>query len=191
MTRLAAPPFQRRVFSCGAGGDTGHFGPNRRDEGVRCSLLDGGDTLLLSVGRVSDEKRLDVLLEAFRLLRASAPGARLLVIGDGPARARLEEATPDCVTFLGELRGDPLARLYASADVFCFPSTTDTFGQVILEAGVSGLPTVAASAGGATELVRHEETGLLVPPDDPAAFSDALLRLVADPYLRLDLGEGA
>ena len=67
----------------------------------------------------------------------------------------------------------PLARIYASADVFCFPSTTDTFGQVILEAGASGLPTIAAAEGGAGELVRHGETGLLVPPDDPCAFSDA------------------
>jgi glycosyltransferase involved in cell wall biosynthesis len=191
MSALAARGVGRRILVWGRGVDTADFGPNRRDDGVRRSLLDDGDTLLLSVGRVSDEKRLDVLLEAFRLLRASAPGARLLVIGDGPARARLEEATPDCVTFLGELRGDALARLYASADVFCFPSTTDTFGQVILEAGVSGLPTVAACAGGATELVRHEETGLLVPPDDPAALAAALRRLVEDPDLRLDLGEGA
>jgi glycosyltransferase involved in cell wall biosynthesis len=140
---------------------------------------------------VSDEKRLDVLLEAFRLLRVWAPGCRLLVVGDGPARTRLEKGAPDGVAFLGELRGEALARLYASADVFCFPSTTDTFGQVILEAGASGLPTVAVRAGGAVELVRHEETGLLVPPDDPAAFARALRRLVEDSHLRLDLGEGA
>jgi glycosyltransferase involved in cell wall biosynthesis len=191
MSSLAARGVGRRILVWGRGVDTADFGPNRRDEDVRRSLLDGGDMLLLSVGRVSDEKRLDILLEAFRLLRAAAPGARLLVVGDGPARARLEEATPECVTFLGELRGDALARLYASADVFCFPSTTDTFGQVILEAGVSGLPTVAAGVGGATELVRHEETGLLVPPDDPAALAEALCRLVEDPRLRRDLGEGA
>ena len=79
----------------------------------------------------------------------------------------------------------------ASADLFCFPSTTDTFGQVILEAGASGLPTVASAAGGASELVEHGETGLLVPPDDPRAFSAALGRLVGDPALRLRLGEAA
>jgi glycosyltransferase involved in cell wall biosynthesis len=84
-----------------------------------------------------------------------------------------------------------LAALFASADIFCFPSTTDTFGQVILEAGASGLPTVAAAAGGAAELVRHDETGLLVPPDDPAAFAAALARLVADEALRRRLGDGA
>jgi sulfoquinovosyltransferase len=102
---------------------------------------------------VSDETRIDVLLEAFKLLRPSAPGARLLVVGDGPARTRLEESTPEGVAFLRELRGAPLARIYASADVFCSPSTTDTFRQVILEAGASGLPIIAVAAGGAGELV--------------------------------------
>jgi glycosyltransferase involved in cell wall biosynthesis len=191
MSTLAARGVGRRILVWGRGVDTADFGPNRRDESMRQSLLDGGDTLLLSVGRVSEEKRLDVLLEAFRLMRPTAPGARLVIVGDGPARARLEESTPEGVAFLGELRGDALARMYASADVFCFPSTTDTFGQVILEAGVSGLPTVAARVGGAAELVRHEETGLLVPPDDPAALAEALRRLVDDPLFRVDLGEGA
>ena len=191
MTALAARGIGKRILLWGRGVDTVDFGPVQRDEELRSTLLDGGDTLLLSVGRVSDEKRIDVLLDAFRLLQPSAPGARLLVVGDGPARARLEEGTPEGVAFLGELRGAALARIYASADLFCFPSTTDTFGQVILEAGASGLPTVASAAGGASELVEHGETGLLVPPDDPRAFSAALGRLVGDPALRLRLGEAA
>lgn len=93
--------------------------------------------------------------------------------------------------FLGELRGDGLAQVFASADIFCFPSTTDTFGQVILEAAASGLPVVAAAAGGALELVAHRATGLLVPPDDPAAFADALAELVDDVPFRLALGRRA
>jgi glycosyltransferase involved in cell wall biosynthesis len=189
MSALAARGVGRRILVWGRGVDTADFGPTHRDEAMRRSLLDGGDTLLLSVGRVSEEKRLDVLVEAFRLLQPS--NARLVIVGDGPARARLEEGTPEGVAFLGELRGEALARMYASADIFCFPSTTDTFGQVILEAGVSGLPTVASRVGGAAELVRHEETGLLVPPDDPAALAEALRRLVDDPLFRLGLGEGA
>jgi glycosyltransferase involved in cell wall biosynthesis len=87
--------------------------------------------------------------------------------------------------------GAPLARLYASADIFCFPSTTDTFGQVILEAAASGLPTVAVAAGGATELVLHERTGLLVPADDSQAFAAALSRLIEDADLRKRLAVGA
>ena len=90
-----------------------------------------------------------------------------------------------------EFRARRLARIYASADVFCFPSTTDTFGQVILEAGASGLPTLAVAAGGAAELVGHGQTGLLVPPDDPRAFATALGRLVGDAVLRQSLGDAA
>lgn len=92
-------------------------------------------------------------------------------------------------SFVGELRGLPLAELYASADVFCFPSTTDAFGQVLLEAGASGLPAVAAEAGGAPELVRDGATGLLVKADDSDSF--ALSALAVDPELRLLLGRQA
>jgi len=90
--------------------------------------------------------------------------------------------------FVGEAHGTDLASLYASADVFCFPSTTDTFGQVLLEAGASGLPVVAAAAGGATELVVHGQNGLLVPPDDPGLLAAALLELAESPARRASYG---
>src|SRR5262249_19311073 len=105
--------------------------------------------------------------------------------GGGEGR---EGAGPVNVTFVGELHGQELARLYASADIFCFPSTTDTFGQVLLEAAASGLPVVAAAAGGAVELVRDGETGLLVEPDDPQAFADAVRALALLPQRRAVLG---
>src|SRR5262249_56193785 len=101
--------------------------------------------------------------------------------GGGEGR---EGAGPVNVTFVGELHGQELARLYASADIFCFPSTTDTFGQVLLEAAASGLPVVAAAAGGAVELVRDGETGLLVEPDDTQAFADAVRALALLPQRR-------
>jgi phosphatidylinositol alpha 1,6-mannosyltransferase len=116
---------------------------------------------------------------------------RLAVVGDGPARGELEEAAPEGAVFLGELHGDALATAYASADVFCFASTTDTFGQVVLEAAASGLPTVAAAAGGAPELVLNGATGLLVPPADHEALAGAVTRLVTDAHLRTQLGAGA
>jgi glycosyltransferase involved in cell wall biosynthesis len=175
----------------GRGVDADRFAPHKRSEVIRDQLLGGpgrGGVLLLSVGRLSHEKRVDVLLDAYRRLRERAPDARLAVVGDGPARAELEAAAPDGVRFLGELRGDPLAQVYASADVFCFPSTTDTFGQVMLEAAASGLPVVAAHAGGAAELVRHGVTGLLVTPDDSVALAEALAELVDDGRTRLALG---
>jgi len=175
----------------GRGVDSELFTPERRTHGVRRSLLEDGDLLLLSVGRVSEEKRLGVLLQAFAGLRLRVPGARLAVVGDGPIRPALQEIAPPGVTFLGELHGAALADVYASADVFCFPSTTDTFGQVILEAAASGLPAVAAAAGGGLELVRHGETGLLVPPEDPAALAHALAELAENDTLRRALAARA
>ncbi len=187
---LALGPGQRALV-WGRGVDTASFGPEHRDEELRASLLGDGEVVLLSVGRVSDEKRIDVLLDAFGQAQLARLGARLVIAGDGPARGRLEARASDGVTFVGEITGRPLAKLYASADVFCFPSTTDTFGQVLLEAGASGLPTVAVEVGGALELIRHRETGLLVPPDDPRAFAAALRDVLENRDLGTSLGEAA
>lgn len=185
---LAERGFGARTLVWGRGVDTARFSPDRRSEELRGRLLgEGGELMLLSVGRLSEEKRVHVLLEAFARLRDDLRGLRLAVVGDGPARDELGRDAPSGVTFLGELRGDELAAVYASADVFCFPSTTDTFGQVLIEAGASGLPVVAAAAGGALDLVGHGETGLLVPPDDPGALADALRELALDPALRQKL----
>jgi glycosyltransferase involved in cell wall biosynthesis/predicted metal-dependent phosphoesterase TrpH len=177
----------RDVRLWGRGVDADQFAPRRRSSLLRDYLLDGGSLLFLSVGRLSVEKRIGILLEAFARVHERAPETRLVIVGDGPARAELEAAAPDGVRFLGELRDDGLAQVFASSDVFCFPSTTDTFGQVLLEAAASGLAVVAAAAGGALELVEHGSTGLLVAPDDPVALADALDELVEDPPLRLAL----
>ncbi|HEY2072122.1 MAG TPA: glycosyltransferase family 1 protein, partial [Gaiellaceae bacterium] len=172
----------------GRGVDTELFSPARRDEALRARLLDGGGPLVLSVGRLSQEKRIGVLLDAFARISRARPDARLVVVGDGPARRELERTAPAGTVFVGEARGPELAAYYASADLFCFPSTTDTFGQVLLEAGASGLPVVAAAAGGALELVAHENTGLLVPPEDPGLLAAALLELVESPTRRAAYG---
>jgi glycosyltransferase involved in cell wall biosynthesis/predicted metal-dependent phosphoesterase TrpH len=175
----------------GRGVDTQLFRPERRTDGERQRLLGDGSLLLLSVGRVSREKRPEVLLEAFARVHARASGLRLVIVGDGPARAELEASAPAGVTFLGEVRAEALADIYACADVFCFPSTTDTFGQVLLEAAASGLPSVAAGAGGAVELVADGVTGLLAPPGDIDAFAQALQLLVDDTLLRRRLAQQA
>src|SRR5262249_43112654 len=131
-----------------------------------------------------------VLLDAFALVTRERRDVRLVVAGDGPARRELEHTAPAGTRFVGELTGDALGELYASADVFCFPSTTDTFGQVLLEAGASGLPVVAADTGGAGELVAPGRTGLLVPPEEPAPLAAALVQLAAEPELRAQLAAG-
>jgi glycosyltransferase involved in cell wall biosynthesis len=176
----------RVVWSRGV--DTDRFTPLRRRETTRRELLGDGELLLLAVGRLSAEKRIDVLLAAFAAARSECPGLRLAIAGEGPARDELEAAASDSVIFLGECQGARLADLYANADVFCFPSTTDTFGQVLLEAQASGLPVIAAAAGGALELVRPDVTGVLVNPDDAAAFAQAIVALQKDEAWRRRLG---
>jgi len=178
----------REVGVWGRGVDSAVFGPERRSEELRRELLGPeGDFLLLSVGRLSAEKRIGVLLDAYALITRERPGVRLVVAGDGPARRELEHTAPAGTRFVGELTGEALGELYASADVFCFPSTTDTFGQVLLEAGASGLPVVAADTGGAGELVEPGRTGLLVPPEEPRPLAGAVLELLADSELRVRL----
>jgi phosphatidylinositol alpha 1,6-mannosyltransferase len=172
----------------GRGVDTDLFAPERRDEDLRRRLLDGGDLLILSVGRLSQEKRIGILLDAFARVSRVRPKARLVVVGEGPARRELERTAPAGTVFAGEARGRELAAYYASADLFCFPSTTDTFGQVLLEAGASGLPAVAAAAGGALELVAHGRTGLLVPPEEPGPLAAALLELADSKTRRAQMG---
>jgi glycosyltransferase involved in cell wall biosynthesis len=187
-TALAARGYPK-VGVWGRGVDSTLFGVERRSEGLRRELLGpDGQVLLLSVGRLSEEKRIGVLLDAFALATRARRDLRLVVVGDGPARRGLELTAPAGTRFVGELTGEPLAELFASADVFCFPSTTDTFGQVLLEAGASGLPVVAAEAGGAAELVVPGFTGLLVPPEEPRVLAAAVLQLAADPELRTRLG---
>lgn len=187
---LAARGLGDRLTVWGRGVDAERFSPAHRSERRRAALLGGGDLLLLSVGRLSPEKRVDQLVAAFAALRSAFPGLRLAIAGDGPARQELEASAPEGVTFLGEVTGFALSELYASADVFCFPSTTDTFGQVLIEAGASGLPVVAAAAGGGAELIRHGENGLLVPPDDVAGLQAALRTLLTDHGLRIRLAAG-
>jgi glycosyltransferase involved in cell wall biosynthesis len=177
-----------RVGIWGRGVDCTLFRPQRRDEALRARLLDGAEVLVLSVGRVSHEKRLGVLLDAYARVSRARGDVRVVVVGDGPARRELQRTSPSGTVFVGEARGEQLADLYACADIFCFPSTTDTFGQVILEAGASGLPVVAAAAGGALELVGHGRTGLLVAPDDAGALAAALLDLAGDPARRAAYG---
>jgi glycosyltransferase involved in cell wall biosynthesis/predicted metal-dependent phosphoesterase TrpH len=173
----------------GRGVDAELFDPRRRSDELRRGLLERDEGVLcLSVGRLSEEKRVGVLLDAFALALRSRPDLRLVVAGDGPARRELERTAPAGTIFVGELLGIELAELYASADLFCFPSTTDTFGQVLLEAAASGLPVVAADAGGNSELVQQWHSGLLVPPEEPRELASALLLLADDPRLRRRLG---
>jgi glycosyltransferase involved in cell wall biosynthesis len=192
--RLTADGFRRvAIWSRGVDGDLFH--PRRRDESLRRALGLGPDhVLLLYVGRLAAEKNLPALLAAFARLRERLPASmanrvRLAVVGDGPLAAALR-ATPAPGAFLpGAKYGEDLARWYASADVFAFPSLSETFGNVVLEAQASGLPVVGYDCQGVSERVRHGIDGFLARPDGD--LTDGLLRLSADAPLRRRFGAAA
>ncbi len=176
----------RRLRLWGRGVDTARFHPAQRSAAWRESVgAQPGERVLLYVGRLAPEKRLDLLADVL----PSLPNTRLVLVGDGPARPALEQRMGGGrAHFAGYLRGAELATAYASADMFVFPSDTETFGQVIQEAMASGLPVVAARAGGAIDLVQDGTTGALFQPGSAAELRARALRLLDDPTARAAQG---
>ena len=149
-----------------------------------------GRVRLLYVGRISREKDLDVLAEAYRRLRNDGLPVQLFVVGHGPYSEKFAQSVPEAV-FTGYLTGKQLATAYASADVFVFPSTTDTFGNVILEAQACGVPVIVSDSGGPKELVEDRTNGLITRSHDVDDFTRAIRALVTDPELRARMGTAA
>ncbi|EMP57175.1 glycoside hydrolase family protein [Marinobacter santoriniensis NKSG1] len=165
------------------GVDCHRFSPHKRDPALRSQWgLAANDRAIVYVGRLAPEKNLRMAVACFERIRALHPQSRFILAGDGPLRRELAERHPDYV-FCGVLRGEELARHYASGDIFLFPSKTDTFGNVVLEAMASGLPVVAFNDGAAAEHIRTEENGMKAPLDDDEGFVDAALRLADQPTL--------
>ena len=171
--------------------DTELFHPDRRNSAFFEKFgASNGAIRLLYVGRVSREKDLDLLGEAYRRLRKEGLPVQLIVVGDGPYSEAFAKSLPGAF-FTGYLRGRELAAAYASADIFAFPSTTDTFGNVILEAQASGLPVVVSDSGGPKELVADKATGLITKSHDVDDFTRAIRTLVTDRPLRERLATSA
>ena len=167
------------------------FHPSRRDPAFWAKFgSTNGKVRLLYVGRISKEKNLDVLANAYRRLRDEGLPVELLLVGHGPYSQALAENLPDAI-FTGYLRGKDLAAAYASADVFAFPSTTDTFGNVIIEAQASGVPVVVSDAGGPKELVANERNGIVTKSLDVDDFTRAIRELVVNEELRQEMGSHA
>lgn len=167
------------------------FHPEARSEDWRAAQGFAEDDVVVSfVSRLVKEKGLDVFAETVRSLQNESRPVRALVVGDGPERESLQEQLPEAV-FAGHLSGDDLTTAYASSDIFLFPSETETFGNVTLEAMASGLGVVAADAAGTASLIDDGQTGLLCPPRDRTAFLNATRRLVDDATLRQTLGTAA
>jgi len=183
------------------GVDTTLFHPQRRSAELRMSWLQSRRepetrAVILYVGRISWEKNLRLLLQAYRLMDHRR--CHLVLVGDGPAYTEvLQELTGLPVTFTGYLQGEELASAYASADVFAFPSRTETFGQVVLEAMASGLPVAGLLAEGVCDLVSDGRTGYLLDVEglseeqEVAGYREQLTRLIENKSTRAVMGQSA
>jgi phosphatidylinositol alpha 1,6-mannosyltransferase len=179
----------RRVRIWSRGIDRDLFNPGRRDSEWRRSLgIADGDVVVLFVARLVLEKGLDTLAATLAKLDERGVSYKALIVGEGPARPWIEAQAPQAI-FAGYQTGVDLARAYASADLMFNPSSTETFGNVTLEAMASGLPVVAARATGSLSLVADGVNGLLTSPDDVEGSADALAYYIGDPAARAAAGE--
>lgn len=164
--------------------DTALFRPQQRSEGLRASQgISPEQLVVIHVGRIAPEKNLGLAVRAFRALQQKRPDARFVFVGDGPARAELASANPDFL-FVGVLRGESLAEQFASADLFLFPSLSETFGNVTLEAMASGVATVAYDYGAAREHLCDGVHGAAPACGNEDAFIASALALGSDDTLR-------
>lgn len=172
--------------------DAGQYAPAKRLPGFWQERGLPDSTILLYVGRVSKEKGLDLLVEAFSGLVKQGADVGLAVIGDGPYREEMEAALAGLpVRFTGYLQGETLQQAYASSDLFVFPSATDTFGNVVLEAQASGLPVIVSDAGGPRELMVDGTTGLVFRAGQEEELRAAIRRLATNPLLLKQMGLSA
>jgi glycosyltransferase involved in cell wall biosynthesis len=195
-TRLYEQHLHRRgVMHTGIwtrGVDAEAFNPRYRSLRYRREMGAGSPDLMVTyVGRLAREKNLDLLLDAWQHMDGRRGSAQLVLVGRGPLEAEIRRRRLPGVHLAGQRTGVSLATAYASADVFVFPSTTETFGNVVLEAMASGLPPVVAAAGGVLDFTEHGGNAWLVAPDDVRAIADGLERLIRDPGLRYRLRQGA
>ncbi|KAE8379569.1 hypothetical protein BDV26DRAFT_303583 [Aspergillus bertholletiae] len=188
----AGAPVERTVL-LGRGVDTSLFNPAHRDIAYRREIAPNGEIILVSVCRLAPEKGFEFLAEAtIRLAEQKVP-FKLLIVGGNRNPAvengihRLFDAVKEQVIFTGFLTGQALARAYASGDIFLHCSITETFGLVVLEAMASGLPVIARDQGGPSDIVQHQKTGYLVPPNDIATFVGLAREVSIDSQLRFTL----
>lgn len=167
------------------GVDIGRFDPGRRSTDLRARLAPDGEVIVGYVGRLAGDKRVHLLRHL-----ADLPGVRLVIVGDGPAAARLRAQLPNAV-FPGFLGGDELSTMYASLDVFVHTGADETFCQAIQEAMASGVPVVAPAAGGPLDLVQPGRTGLLYDADSVFGLRAAVGHLASQPELRAAYGRRA
>ncbi|MCX7880335.1 MAG: glycosyltransferase family 1 protein [Ignavibacteria bacterium] len=172
------------------GVDTNLFNPNKNNIDFRNTLVPPDKKIVLFVGRIVKEKNFDVLEDAIRILSSKRDDFVLVVAGDGPYLRHYQKRIPNSL-FLGKLDPERLSNLYASSDIFAFPSVTESFGNVILEAMASGLPPVVANSFGASELIKHNHDGLLAEPNDSFSLAENIDYLLSNDDSRRRLGYNA
>jgi glycosyltransferase involved in cell wall biosynthesis len=184
--QLRAAGFQNLTV-LGRGVDGRLFTPARRSAALRRAWgASESDVVALYVGRLAPEKNVELAVRAYRAMREAGGAVRFVMVGDGPSSGALREALPD-VVFAGVMTGELLAEHYASADVFLFPSSTETFGNVTLEAMASGLVVVAYDYAAARAHIEPGRSGVLVPYRDADAFVAAAVALAGSPARRLEM----
>mgnify|MGYP000945775713 CR=1 FL=1 len=199
VTMVPTEPLRRELEGAGfrhvrvvaRGVDCRRFAPTRRSHALRAAWgVAEGDLVVACVGRLAPEKNLEVLVRAYQAIHAADARARLLLVGDGPMRDVLAARLPGAI-LAGSRHGDDLPAHYASADLFLFPSLTETFGNVTTEAMASGLPVVAFDYAAAAQMIRPGEQGVLVPFGDGDEFVRAAVALSASRACRQAMGEAA
>ena len=170
--------------------DTKNFHPMYRSHNFRKSLGMENKTVFLYVGRISVEKDLDILSEGCHAIQEAYKNqAAFVITGDGPYRKKCRTMFPDGTLFTGYKKGRELAEIYASCDIFICPSSTETFGNVVLEAMASGIPVIGADAGGVGEMIQQRHTGLKFKPRNPKELIQCMKELMLDINLRYSLKE--
>lgn len=173
------------------GVDTTLFNPAKRSQALRAQWgAAEKDLVVLYVGRLAPEKNLPVVLSAFNKMRQIRPEAKLVLVGDGPERSELEHLNPGHI-FAGMQTGEDLAAHYASADAFLFPSITETYGNVTMEAMASGLAVVAYDYAAAAEHIRNGKNGLVAMFDNERQFIEQAAALASDDVMLSELGKKA
>jgi glycosyltransferase involved in cell wall biosynthesis len=168
------------VLVVSRGVDATLFHPDKRSSELRASWgADDSTPIVMLVSRIAPEKNLHLVISTFEKMRAIKPEAKLVMVGDGPARASLQKEFPN-VIFAGMKTGEDLAAHYASGDVFLYSSLTETYGNVTVEAMASGLATIAYDYAAARQHIRHEVNGLLAPFNDATAFATQAAGLIID-----------
>lgn len=175
----------------GRGIDTIKYNPNKKNEKLREKYCSNNEALLLYVGRIAPEKELDVLMEAAKKLNRMNVKYKLVVVGDGPSKKEFESMTIDNVVFVGYKSGSELEAYYATADIFTFPSSSETYGNVILEAMASGLPVICPYSGGLKENIIDSYNGLIFETGSSENMAYKIIELINDNNLRYRLRENA